>query len=456
MKSSEKYPAQRIIRIDELLKEKENAKNDQLADEASAVKEKERLAALEREKELAAAAADEERLRLEQELADKERILEEERRKKADAEDARRNLASNIDTKAERQAEEFYKQQKLDEDKEKHNSAQQKKEDYVAWLQGKAENSLDQAKDSKSEIESSKNNMQKLYSDGENYHKDKRESFDSGAKQIAKDNLELETRADDTRKDASYLLNEFKENSAESRVDKNRSAIQDNKESFNLARKELDKAQNGYRETGEVLRKDNQYEVERAKEDIEEIDRNSEQERLASEKKNQQTKDAREKFMKENTFLQDERISVNSEKTDRRKADQVEHVLYTEQLKSGNEYEVEAAKERVSNLNSSKSEQAKLQRRIDREELFEVERGAEKDFDDYNSIQGTEDLAEGVTERSFEMNQGRKLVIERTVKLGNKIDKYSKVIDKNATYYFKNNRSITKSTWDRETLSLAD
>jgi hypothetical protein len=65
-------------------------------------------------------------------------------------------------------------------------------------------------------------------------------------------------------------------------------------------------------------------------------------------------------------------------------------------------------------------------------------------------VEGTETLPEGVTENSFKL--GEKMVTERTVKVGNKIDKFRKVVSKTGTYYFKNGKSISEGTWKQETL----
>lgn len=456
VKPNEKYPNQRIKRIEELIAKKEAEAQEVLANADADSIEKERLAALERDKQLKEAAADEKKRKLEDELAEKERLLAEERRKKEEADDARRNLSSNIDTNAERQAEEFYRQQKLDEDKEKNSKAQQQKEDYASWLRDKGENAQDLAKDASADIDTAKNSINRLYTEGENYYKDKRENFDSGVNEINRNNQEIKDIAEDRRTNASFELEEFMNDNASNARDKNRETVQLNKGRFDESKKELVKAENGYKETGEVLRKDNQYAVDRVKEKLREIGRYGKNVRQASEEKNNEVKAARTKFVKENTYLQDERIMVNSEKIEDQKRDEEDERSRLENLRKGNEYEVIALKENIRSSQYSKEENAALQGRIDREAIFNFNSGQEKEYDDYNSVEGTEDLAEGVTERSFEINQGRKLVIERTVKLGNKIETYSKVIDKNNTYYFKNNKSITKSTWNRETLSLAD
>lgn len=64
-----------------------------------------------------------------------------------------------------------------------------------------------------------------------------------------------------------------------------------------------------------------------------------------------------------------------------------------------------------------------------------------------NPKPGTEILPEGVTEKSYETSRPSQKVIERTVKIGAKVDIYQKVISKTGTYYFKNDTSITESQW---------
>jgi hypothetical protein len=68
-----------------------------------------------------------------------------------------------------------------------------------------------------------------------------------------------------------------------------------------------------------------------------------------------------------------------------------------------------------------------------------------------NPKPGTEVLPEGVTEKSYETSRPSQKVIERTVKIGAKVDIYQKVISKTGTYYFKNDISITEDQWTLDT-----
>jgi hypothetical protein len=42
------------------------------------------------------------------------------------------------------------------------------------------------------------------------------------------------------------------------------------------------------------------------------------------------------------------------------------------------------------------------------------------------------------------------------VKIGNKVDKYKKVVSKTAIYYFRNGQSITEEAWKLATLAEPD
>jgi len=455
LKPTEKYPRQRIKKIEELLKERE-AENEanSLADE-EAEKERLRLEELEKERQRQEDLADEERRKLQAEIEERERLAELRRQEEED-ENSRRNLASNIDTNAEKRAEEFYRQQKVDEDEERYSKAEKTKDNYQNWLADKAEMSLNDSKDKNSDISQVKNSVSRIYTDGSNYQKDKRENFDSGIENIKSDQANFELNAADKRSETAYKINEKKANRSSELLNAEASQIANNSEGVNATKARLDQNKKSYAETGEVLRKDNEYAIQRYKEEAAEIDKDGEHSRQQSENNNQKVKDANKRFLEENSQLQAEKISDVSENLNSVKEKQAEIRAEANDNRAGNSSEVEFIKTQRKNQLLSDQESSSMKGKIARDEAFSADRGNRKDVDDYLAVEGTEDLAEGVTQRSFEINQGRKIVIERTVKIGNKVDTYLKVIDKTATYFFKNNRSITKGTWERETLAVAD
>lgn len=128
-----------------------------------------------------------------------------------------------------------------------------------------------------------------------------------------------------------------------------------------------------------------------------------------------------------------------------------------ENLADGKDANREARAQAIENQKTSvelktaeQQQKSEAMRNSNNEKLHAKSRGEQKSPDDYLIVEGTETLPEGVTENSYKL--GEKMVTERTVKIGNKIDKYRKVVSKTGTYYFKNGKSITEGTWKQETL----
>jgi hypothetical protein len=89
-----------------------------------------------------------------------------------------------------------------------------------------------------------------------------------------------------------------------------------------------------------------------------------------------------------------------------------------------------------------------------RKKAYEKSVGEPRDEEAYKAVSGTENLKQGVTENSYKL--GNKMVTERLVKIGKKVDKYKKVVSKTAIYFFRNGQSITEETWKQGTLEEPD
>jgi len=74
--------------------------------------------------------------------------------------------------------------------------------------------------------------------------------------------------------------------------------------------------------------------------------------------------------------------------------------------------------------------------------------------EDYKLAERDENVAQGVNEESYDIPNG--LVIQRTVRNGNLVVRYRKVVTKTGIYYFRGDRSITADTWRRETTVVLD
>ena len=59
------------------------------------------------------------------------------------------------------------------------------------------------------------------------------------------------------------------------------------------------------------------------------------------------------------------------------------------------------------------------------------------------------DIPQGVQETSYDIQNG--LVIQRTVRIGDVVERYRKVVTKTGTYYFCGDKSITKDLWEMNT-----
>lgn len=59
------------------------------------------------------------------------------------------------------------------------------------------------------------------------------------------------------------------------------------------------------------------------------------------------------------------------------------------------------------------------------------------------------DIPQGVQETSYDIQNG--LVIQRTVRIGDVVERYRKVVTKTGTYYFRGDKSITKDLWEMNT-----
>ncbi|NNE54820.1 MAG: hypothetical protein HKN32_02275, partial [Flavobacteriales bacterium] len=127
-----------------------------------------------------------------------------------------------------------------------------------------------------------------------------------------------------------------------------------------------------------------------------------------------------------------------------------------EKLSESNTLTTEKLKRENQAFLSEKEREASNQRYDKRKELFDKDHGQKKHVDDYILPEGAEDLPEGISENSYQLNEGRMTVIERTVKIGNRVQHYRKVISKTGTYYFKNDRSITEQIWKSETQNIGD
>lgn len=130
---------------------------------------------------------------------------------------------------------------------------------------------------------------------------------------------------------------------------------------------------------------------------------------------------------------------------------------YGEFLADLNEQNLIKAKENKADIDSRYSNQLEESKNLARnrrdgnlENLQNKVGGTGLNPDDYYRSELAENYPQGVTEESSTL--GNKVIIRRIVVKGRRGDEYKKVVDKAGEYYFKNGRSISEYTWNRETI----
>lgn len=115
--------------------------------------------------------------------------------------------------------------------------------------------------------------------------------------------------------------------------------------------------------------------------------------------------------------------------------------------------EVRGKERRVSRRMAKREEEAK-NRAYEARVSEEAKSFQSKDPDNYQLSEEDVLVLMGVHEESYDIPNG--LVIERTVRTGNLVVRYRKVVTKTGVYYFKGDRSVTIDTWKRETSVVLD
>jgi hypothetical protein len=150
----------------------------------------------------------------------------------------------------------------------------------------------------------------------------------------------------------------------------------------------------------------------------------------------------------------DQRITNTQLKIDQKKEDAEAFTEGKEIKARENAMEIERQKRDVEFAERERENKSSNERYEARKDAFEKNAGEPRSEEEYKAIPGTETLKQGVTENSYKL--GNKMVTERLVKIGNKVDKYKKVVSKTAIYYFRNGQSITEETWKLATLAEPD
>ncbi len=454
IKPMEKYPKSRIAAIDQRLQdEADKAARDKEATEA-ALAEQERLR-IEQENEAEAKriAAQEEQDRLAREQAEaeekrKEELLAEERRRQEE-EAARMKALANVDNSRETEVEEYYREAmrreymaKVDQVAEKSKNAN----DLMLASQNSSDLRIAKAYD---RVGEQKELLTSVFVAGSALQLEGTADVLRKQDQNARNYADFSSKADSRREASSEKVEKDKDKQSKAKTnnahaEKGAAAVKDRQNYLNETNKM-------YESRGETFRSDNMREAERQKETLASTSFAGEDSRKENEKAAEEKKRATAKVTEDTSLAAEERLSMNYNNAQEKK-EQMESLGSAQgPAIEARLTEVEAKKQQEEITVLEKDNESAKRRYANRMALYSKKIPKEKLPEEYKTVPGTEDLAEGVTEKSYEV--GNKNITERTLKVGNKVDVYHKCVSKYGIAYFKNGKSITKERWIQETLT---
>jgi len=453
LKANEKYPKGRITRINQLLAER-NQEAEELAENRD-LEEKKRLA----EEEAANAKAEREKLaeserqkRLDEVQDEKNRLAEEKRAREEEERLRRERLLSNVDTSKEDEVEKYYREARESEVAARNKSIEKQKEGNDNFLAMKNSNSADRRDDNLDSANNKKDNMVTVHRDGEVTNSQNDQSVEQEKEKMSTFIGKQEDKSKDSRSRSSDKAEEAKK--GQDRLKENDSQRDSRIRTTENAKENNESSLNSYEKRNNALRADNEYDVKKKKTDQELISISGEEVRSDNMSQVETEKEDIQNYYNDLSAAANERLDYSIDQSEKNKETFQEIGQGKEYLTEENSIDINKQKESQSSFNEDQKIKSASKRYEVRKELFDKDMGSARDEDDYLLQEGSEDLAEGVSENSYQL--GNKIVIERTVKIGNKVDKYRKVVSKTGTYFFKNDQSITENTWQSETLDIRD
>ncbi|MCC6599904.1 MAG: hypothetical protein IT223_04435, partial [Crocinitomicaceae bacterium] len=450
LKSNEKYPKAQVTSIESLLASLNNKKNNDLEAEAKRLEQERAKQAdeMRRQKEEQEKLAEQQR---------QKRIEEEETRRKereaalaaAKEKDESRRKFLTIDRSKEDEVDAYYREAREIEEAAKTQGMKERKESYESYtLQRDADAGIAR-KEKLDYLNGQKEGLIQMDKNGDTLIDKSTEKLEEKKKQDTKNTSGYNEKAGNRQKQSIEKADEKKE-AQQGLTDLDRNRIK-------LIGKEK-QMQEGYAEKqktmesrGDAVRATNIAEVKSDLERQQEMAFDGEKVRQENIQEANYKKEAALNYNKDSQSAANVRLNTAEETYTRKKNEADEYGKGKETLVSDNILHVNKKKQDNEMSMIEKDIESSEKRYNTRQELMEKNSGREKKDDEYKQMPGTENLPEGVSETSYEYGKNKK-IIERTVKRGNKIDTYKKVVSKSGIYYFKNNKSITDQMWIQETL----
>jgi hypothetical protein len=444
IKIGERYPAKQIESIDAAILELHNSDSQADTDwREKRIKQEQELEEIRRQKEKEAEENRLARIRENEEAEDK-RLEEEENRNR----NKNRNRRSDVDADAERAVDDFYKDaQKKAEKRKMLDIFQDKAQDSTAQANFKYKH-REKIEETKSEIEISENQLIEITRKSEPYLTSNRTEIDS-----AKDDTDIrkETYTRRQRREIEKV-SEFNADEKTQIVEfsKNDRERKRNERDIQTTYTERNSQSNDYTERSKRSRNKNGNKIEEQKNGTQDIvikgneDLKAEIGDVQREKENYAEVDASIRAAGQSGIITYRKEIERSKKLQEEINDDSPSLLEKQRMEVNANAHVLETKiiDDKSKAEKTRNNTAKTQPE------YQV---GPKDPALLNPKPGTEALPEGVTEKSYETSRPSQKVIERTVKIGAKVDIYQKVISKTGTYYFKNDISITEDQWSLDT-----
>ena len=448
VKPEAQYPKSKIETIDLLLAQQMESEANAakaMADSLAALADAERLA----DEQRLAALLEQERLDAER----KQRELEEARlAAEAKLRAKKRNWDSNVDVEAEDQVERYYREAAAKEYANKKRMKEQEIQDFVAFFDQKDKDSDVLVSIHRDHIKEQYETLSELYNIGASIQDAAIADNDRKKKDNGKEQSEAQKRADlRIRDNEEKAVKQREVQDAVKQTDRYREiSIKKNEAMFERA----DKNAQDYERKGAANRAENVMKTDMSRQKQESVGDTGEQRRKqhaaqVEVKRNEvaiQSRDERK--------AADQRITNTQLKIEKRKDDAEAFVEGKDMQSRENAMDIERQKRDEEFALKQRESKSSNERYEARKDAFEKKAGEPRKEEDYKQVAGTEHLKQGVTENSYKL--GNKMVTERLVKIGNKVEKYKKVVSKTAIYYFRDGQSITEETWKLATLAEPD
>jgi hypothetical protein len=411
-----------------------------------------------------AAAAEAERLAAEQRLAE---LLEQERldqeRKRKELEDARlaaeaklaakkRKWDSNVDIEAEDQVERYYREAAQKEYANKVRMAQQEVAEYAEFFEQKDKDSDVLVSVNREHVREQFETQMELNNIGASIQSAAISDNERKKKDKGREETEAQKRADLRIRDKKENTEKIREaHSALQQNDRYRKQrVEQSGEQISKVREQSEQ----FERKGDTHRTENAMKTQIVREKQQSVGDNGEQRR--KQKASQVEFTIKENYTRNTDERKgaDQRITNTQLKIEQKKNEAEAFTEGKDLAARENAVEIDRQKRDTQFAERERENKSSNERYDARKKAFEKNVGEPRDEEAYKAVAGTENLKQGVTENSYKL--GNKMVTERLVKVGNKVDKYKKVVSKTAIYFFRNGQSITEETWKKATLEEPD